>query len=27
MMNDWADYLDKLKAGVIAGVVPFPAHG
>ena len=27
MMQVWADYLDKLKTGVIAGVVPFPANG
>jgi integrase len=27
MMQVWADYLDKLKAGEIAGMVPFPAAG
>jgi integrase len=25
MMQEWSDYLDKLKAGAVAGVVPFPA--
>jgi integrase len=27
MMQTWADYLDKIKAGEIAGVIPFPAAG
>jgi hypothetical protein len=27
MMQAWSDYLEKLKAGAVAGVVPFPAAG